>query len=441
MSNEDRELVANLMSGDASLFTGTTATHALGWLRHPERYLEGWLDETATRLPRRFERTLLLGMGGSSSPARFYGESRPTSLLTVLDTSHPDSIASVDFSTVNVIASSKSGSTIETSTLLAHALASGLEPSDLVVITDPGTSLGELGRSVGAVVVEGDPMTGGRFSSLSPFGLVPALYAGWSPDELRDELSTCFLTPALIEGANVEAALIAQGALDGGGFFQLGADPITAGGALWLEQLLAETTAKEGRGVVPVPGVQGGGYQVSSIQHYHLVAALVARAFGVDPFNQPDVESAKSVVFTLLGNDVSWVAPARDLGALRDSLYTSRYNAIQAYVPIGASQELSELRKGVHDAYGVTTANLGPRYLHSTGQLHKGGPAGVVGVQIIQRPTSVPTRISGRRYSFHDLHMAQAQGDFRAMQAAGRRVYQLIVEDLDEAAQLLDVKT
>ncbi|MHB1087952.1 MAG: hypothetical protein ACYC19_04210 [Acidimicrobiales bacterium] len=438
MTNEERELVAGLMNGDASLFTGTTAAHALGWLRHPERYLTQWLDEIAARLPHRFERTLLLGMGGSSSPARFYVDSRPASLLTVLDTSNPDSISLIDFSNVNVIAASKSGTTIETQTLLAHALASGLEPGDLVVITDPGTSLGELGRSLGAVVVEGDPMTGGRFSALSPFGLVPALYAGWSPDELRNELSTCFLTPALIEAASAEAAVMADEARHGS-YFQLGADPIVRGGALWLEQLIAETTAKQGRGVIPVPGAHTGDYQLSSIQHYHLVAALAARFLGVDPFNQPDVESAKVDAFALLGNEVSWVPPARDHVAMLDSLRGPAYTALQAYVPIAASKGLSELRTRVQEAYGVTTANLGPRYLHSTGQLHKGGPERVVGVQIIQRPKSDPIRISGRRYSFHDLHMAQAQGDFRAMQAAGRRVHQLIVDDLDEAAQLLDV--
>ena len=90
--------------------------------------------------------------------------------------------------------------------------------------------------------------------------------------------------------------------------------------------------------------------------------------------------------------------------------------------------------------YGVTTANLGPRYLHSTGQLHKGGPSSVVGVQLVQRPRSAPVRISGRGYSFHDLHMAQATSDYRAMRNAERPVFQFIVDDLEEAAEILDLQ-
>ncbi|MBW4077590.1 MAG: hypothetical protein HIU84_03580 [Acidobacteria bacterium] len=439
MAEDDGELITRLMGGDASLFSGTTAPRALGWLGHPERYFTTWLDEVEKRLPRRYARALLLGMGGSSSPARFFAESRPDSQLTVLDTSNPDTIASTEFSHVSVIASSKSGATIETQTVLAHALASGLEPEDLVIITDPGTSLGELGRSLGAVVVEGDPLTGGRFSSLSPFGLVPALYAGWSPDEVRSELSACHLTPDLIEGAIREAGQIVNDVVDSAGLFRLGADPISCGGALWLEQLIAETTGKQGRGLIPVFEGDAREYLVSSMQHYHLVASLVARYLGVDPFNQPDVERAKLDVFQILKDPVLWEPEAYDNAEMLEVLYDSRHIALQAYVPLSQSQCVSEFRQRVSDTYGITTANLGPRYLHSTGQLHKGGPRGVVGVQLVQRPKSAPIRISGRRYSFHDLHMAQAQSDLRAMREAGRSVFQLIVDDMDEAARFLSL--
>ncbi|MHB1208610.1 MAG: hypothetical protein ACYC1I_02755 [Acidimicrobiales bacterium] len=439
MAEDDGELITRLMGGDASLFSGTTATRALGWLGHPQRYFTTWLDDVETKLPRRYARTLLIGMGGSSAPARFFAESRPDSQLTVLDTSNPDTIASTEFSHVTVIASSKSGATIETQTALAHGLASGLEPEDLVIITDPGTSLGELGRSLGAVVVEGDPVTGGRFSALSPFGLVPALYAGWSKDELRSELAACHLTPDLIEGAIREAGQIVNGVVDGAGFFRLGADPITSGGALWLEQLIGETTGKQGRGVTPVFDGGARDYLVSSMQHYHLVASLLARHLGLDPFDQPDVERAKSDVFQILQAPVLWEPEVYDTSEMLEVLYGARHIALQAYVPLALSQRVSEFRRRVSDTYGITTANLGPRYLHSTGQLHKGGPAGVVGVQLVQRPKSAPMRISGRRYSFHDLHMAQAQSDLRAMRAAGRSVFQLVVDDLDEAAGILSL--
>ncbi len=439
MNTEDAELISSLMHGDASAFEGTTAAHSLGWLHHPERYLTEWLDDIEQCLPRHHEQTVLLGMGGSSSPARFYAESRSDSTLRVLDTSNPDTVSHVDFSTVNVIASSKSGATIETQTLLAHALASGLEPADLVIITDPGTSLAELGRSLGATVVEGDPMTGGRFSSLSPYGLVPALYSGWSGSGLREALAGCSLTRELIEGALSEATRIARDTIDGQGFFELGADPITNGGALWLEQLMAETTGKQGRGVIPLPSTDAVEIHVSSMQHHHLVAALVARFLGVDPFNQPDVDDAKSNVFALLRESVPRDSHGYERKEMLEALRSSNYIAVQAYVPLEDSKGVSDLRIRMNAVYGATTANLGPRYLHSTGQLHKGGPQGVVGVQIIQRPKSTPVRISGRHYSFHDLHMAQAHSDYQAMNAARRSVYQLIVDDLDEAALILDV--
>ena len=122
------DVVQQLLSGDVSFFIGDTATHATGWLRHPERYFGEWLDDIDARLPRRYERTLLLGMGGSSSPARLYADWRPENHLTVVDTSHPDTVAALDFSNATVIASSKSGGTVETQTLLAHALANGLSP-------------------------------------------------------------------------------------------------------------------------------------------------------------------------------------------------------------------------------------------------------------------------------------------------------------------------
>jgi hypothetical protein len=431
------ELVRQILDEDVSFFEGSTALTATSWLRHPERYFDEWLDDVDARRPQRYARTLLLGMGGSSSPARLYADWRHEDTISVIDTSNPDTVASLDFREATVIVSSKSGGTVETQTLLAHALASGLSPTDLVVITDPGTALAELGESLGALVVLGDPHTGGRFSSLSPFGLVPALYSGWATDELREELADCYLTDDLVARAVNDAAQLATGVVEGAGLFPLGADPITSGGALWLEQLVAETTGKSGCGFIPV--VQGpvALYRPGDMQYYHLLAALLAWHLGVDPFNQPDVESAKKEVFALLHGTVSWEATPHDENELVQTLSSASYIAVQAYAPLAASNGLAALRVRIENEFGATTANLGPRYLHSTGQLHKGGPASVVGLQIIQRPRTEAQRISGRTYSFHDLHMAQATGDYRAMTAAGRRVYQLLVDDVSDVAPIL----
>jgi glucose-6-phosphate isomerase len=432
-------LATRLLSGDASLFEGRTAKHALGWLRHTERYLGPWLDDVDASRPRRYGRTLLLGMGGSSSPARLYAESRPGNALVVLDTSNPDTIAATEFTEATVIASSKSGTTIETQALLAHALAQGLDPVDLIVITDPGTSLADLATALGAFLVYADPDTGGRFSGLSPYGVVPAFYAGWTPDTLREELAACEVTDVLVARAIEEANAAAANIADGWAYYGLDGDPIASGGALWLEQLIAETTGKAGRGFVPLVGPPTSGVRPGDMQRHHLVAALLARALGVNPFDQPDVEGAKRDVLALLTGDATFDQPPVDLAAARDAMDASRYIVIQAFAPLEAAPDIAALRQRVEERFGPTTANLGPRYLHSTGQLHKGGPDGVAALQVVVRPRSEPECIAGRRYTFHDLHLAQACADVRAMQERQRFVAQLFVDDVAEAAQLLDL--
>ncbi len=427
------ELAAALRSGDGELFAGTTAAHALGWLR-ADRYLGEWLIQIEQRLPRRHDRTLLLGMGGSSSPARFFAEASGDDSLTVLDTSNPDTIEATDFSGANVIASSKSGTTVETQTLLAHALAHGLDARDLVVVTDPGTSLAEVGHSLGALVVEGDPETGGRFSGLSPFGLVPALYGGWTSDSLAREFAALEVSDDLVEAADERAREMIEASPGSTTFVRLGGEPATSGGALWLEQLLAETTGKSGVGVVPLAG-EGESYRPREMLYWHLVAALIARRLGVDPFNQPDVESAKRNVFTLLARGAT--RPASDSTLSADLLNSALYRTLQVYAPLEAASDVARLRRAVEERFGTTTANLGPRYLHSTGQLHKGGPEGVLAIQVIVRPRSAPQRIEGRAYSFHDLHRAQAASDQSAMLAARRSVRVLEVDTLEEAGALL----
>ena len=439
MSEQD-SVVEGLLASDPSLFTGDTAQHSLGWLHHPEMYFGTWLDEISEQLPRRHDKTVLLAMGGSSSPARFFNEFRQSDLVTVLDTSNPDSIAQTSFQDVNVIAASKSGATIETSSLLTHALHNGLSAKDLVVISDPGTSLTKVGESLGALTIAGDPQTGGRFSGLSPFGLIPALYAGWSAPELRQQLAPCCLNRDLVERACREVQARSSSLQDGMAFFSLHADPINSGSALWLEQLIAESTGKDQKGFIPILDTSEQAVAPGAIQYFHLVAALLARTIGVDPFNQPNVERAKRDVLDLLKSPVSWDVPQGEISGLHQAMSSASYIALQVFGPLSDADDLIALRSHVERLYGPTTANFGPRYLHSTGQLHKGGPAGVVAIQLVMKPRSKPVKVAGEQYSFHDIHFAQALSDQRAMQQANRPMWQFIVNDLNEAARILAVE-
>jgi hypothetical protein len=122
---------------------------------------------------------------------------------------------------------------------------------------------------------------------------------------------------------------------------------------------------------------------------------------------------------------------------MRGAIQTSPYYVLQVSKPFNSSQEFTTLRGRTNATYETSTVNLGPRYLHSTGQLHKGEPEGVVGVLIVQPPTSTPVRITRRTHTFHYLHLAQAISECRAMTRAGRPVWQSMVDDFDEAAKIL----
>ncbi len=439
MTFDSEELLKRLQTKDASLFTGETASNSLGWIDHPERYLGSWIDEVVAQLPTDTGRTILLGMGGSSSPARFYAESTQNDSLHVLDTSSPDSISETDFSHAVAIASSKSGSTIETQTLLAHALANGLTSDNLIVITDPGSALVELGHSLGALVIEGDPTTGGRFSAISPFGLIPALYAGWSPTALREEHAVFPFDSQLVAKANdLATALTSETGLLK---FELTSDPLSSGSALWLEQLIAETTGKDGRGLVPVWNGQRQPLKPREMMYWQLVASLCARQLGVDPFNQPNVEIAKKSVLSLLANTNIQPDLSGSRDEVKESFKSAAFREVNVYCAIEDHSSVAQLRAAIANCFGATAANIGPRYLHSTGQLFKGGPREITTLQVVVRPRSTPQRIAGRQYSFHDLFFAQANGDLQAMKSSQRSVFQVAVDDLSEVFEFLDLSS
>jgi hypothetical protein len=360
-------------------------------------------------------------------------EANAVDSVQILDTSFPDAVQSTSFESVNVIASSKSGGTIETVCALAYALDQGLEPRDLTIITDEGTSLHELGRSIGATVILGDRKTGGRFSALSVFGLAPAVVAGLSVRDLEVwPTSTDMWCDAFVRGFesvssthNVNTSTLCD-------------DSLTSWAALWEEQLIAESTGKAGKGVFPLAGSRNSG---ESVQETHARVLGMCVGLGVDPFDQPDVEQSKAMTFEILRDGFETNTPESESVDQCVSFANGGVNPIAIEVFCQQDTQITSALSGARDRFlskgRVALAGMGPRYLHSTGQLFKGGPQGVSLLQIAVKPQSDPVRIPGRAYSFHDLMNAQWRGDRRAMQHLGRDVKSIVCDTPQDLVVLL----
>ena len=427
------EIAQRILAGDASVIPGESASFRLGWLRHADNFDE-LAEKIQSRISPRYDKTVLLGMGGSAACAGMLLESNRVDSVAILDTSFPDVLYQQSFENVNVVASSKSGGTIETVCALAYALANGLDARDLTIVTDSGTSLEELGLSLGATVIHGDRATGGRFAALSAFGIVPALIAGLLPRQLEEwPISDDVWAEAFERGyRSVDLAAPAH-------VVTLRDDPLVSWAAMWEEQLIAESTGKVGRGVIPVAGSRNDG---ESIQETHARVVGMCVALDVDPFNQPDVERAKQQTFAVLREegvtiDAECESTAEAINILSAS---SRFPiAVEVFGPPTSNyaEPLRRWRDASRSATSLPMAGFGPRYLHSTGQLLKGGPAETTLVQVAVRPTANPQRISGRSYSFHDLVAAQRIGDRRAMKSLGRSVVSICVENEQELDNFL----
>ncbi len=496
----------------------------LGWLGLPERAVEEAPELAAFGEAVRaegFERVVLMGMGGSSlAPEVFQavlggGPGYPT--LTLLDSTHPAAVAAVRAAiaperTLFVVAS-KSGTTAETMSFFHYfwreverAVEAGSpgEPGDrFVALTDPGTPLAEMAeeRSFRRVFLA-PPDVGGRYSALSVFGLVPAALVGLDVERIargaRDFGESALRRPPRDNPGLRLAAAMAEAAL-GGGRDKLTflASPPLASLPDWIEQLVAESTGKEGRGIVPVVGepprdvdryggdrlfvrmrlaeeadgsadgvlreLSAAGHPVVSVTLddrwaigatmllWEVATAAAGAALAVQPFDQPDVELAKVRGREALAGGAAGAGSAGsvdevssdDPDALREALAhwcrragshpdeeaPGRYVAIQAFLPPEAEVDhaLRALRVVLGDRLGAaTTVGYGPRFLHSTGQLHKGGPDTGLFLQLVDPPGEdddlpIPAP-EGSGHGFGDLVRAQAIGDYRALAERGRRV-------------------
>ncbi|HJT37131.1 MAG TPA: bifunctional transaldolase/phosoglucose isomerase [Actinomycetota bacterium] len=447
----------------------------LGWLTVVDTMLEqvADLERFAKKAASDGLRVAVLcGMGGSSlAPevfARTYGAADGALELIVLDTTHPDAIARVTNElppeeTLYVIAS-KSGTTLETNSHLEHFWARTPDGSHFVAITDPGTPLEKLARERGfRRVFLNPPDIGGRYSALSLFGLVPAALLGAPLFELLDAAQemACACDPAVPAEQNPGAwlgAAIGEAARAGRDKLTFVLPDAIASFGDWVEQLIAESTGKEGTGIVPVVGEDLGtpeayradrvfityGEQFSmdkelvialpdrGVQHlgaeffrWEFATAVAGYVLGINPFDQPNVASAKQATADILQAATPETPALDDVEGLLAQVKQGDYIALQAFIDPTeeARDQLQRARLALRDRFAVaTTRGFGPRYLHSTGQLHKGGPNTGVFIQIVddERTNDVP--IPGKPFSFGALIDAQAFGDLRSLRAAGRRV-------------------
>jgi transaldolase / glucose-6-phosphate isomerase len=416
------ELVERIWQRDPSVWTGHDEGHWLGWLDEPARMRERIheLLEYGSRLD--VDDIVLLGMGGSSLAPEVMRRLFAAERFHVLDTTHPTAIRrleeEVDLARTLFIAASKSGTTIETR---SHTDYFGAKGGRFAVITDPGSPLAEISDDV----FYGEPTIGGRYSALSVFGILPAALMGVDVLRLLDRAEEMREACRLEEGnpgldLGLELADIEHLQVEG----DFG---------LWIEQLVAESTGKEGKGIVPVH--HGGEpaeirlpdpYELGQeFFRWEFAVAVAGSLLGINPFDQPNVEEAKDRTTALLSGrgrvPGTGTPPEGSLDDLLADAGPDNYVAILAFIDPERETELEPLVRRAEATGAPVAVGLGPRYLHSTGQLHKGGPDNGLYVQVVD-DLGEELEIPGRPYGFRTLIAAQAAGDFQALEERGRRI-------------------
>jgi hypothetical protein len=490
----------------------------LGWLETP-----GWLGDHVDELRERvsviqdlnWQRIVLLGMGGSSLTstvlAQIAASGSTSPRFEVLDSTHPDTVRrlTVQEESENTlfIVSSKSGTTLEVMALWSHfdgllrigAAGANETNRNFVAITDPGSPLEELARERGFLdCFVNPPDVGGRFSALTYFGMVPAALLGFDLNQLlqsvRQQALRCQTRDAESNDALLFGWQIGDYAVRGQNKLTLLLSPEIKPLGAWIEQLLAESTGKDGRGIVPIVNeplqpleqygkdrvfvailakeddvlmaqcreLESAGFPVlrsmtgdrqeigGEFFRWEFATAIAGVALKINPFDEPDVQRSKDATGVFLGSkNISgqtvltpciregqlsligeptqfqgFAGIAGGLSQLFKSIRPGDYVAILAW--LDESEAVCPLlegsRKLIKGALGVpVTLGFGPRYLHSTGQLHKGGSDSGVFLQItagVRADLAIPSH----DYSFADLHGAQADADLTVLSELGRRI-------------------
>jgi len=443
------ELVERIWERDPTIWTGHDEAHWLGWLDEPLRMRErvGEIGEFAAGVAGEVDAVVLLGMGGSSLAPEVFRRQFSASAFHVLDTTHPKAIRrladSLDLERTLFVVSSKSGSTLETRSHYDFFWERSKRGDRFVAVTDPGSALEVLARSRGSRVFPGEPTIGGRYSALSMFGLLPAALMsvdlGRLLDRAESTLNAC-RSAADNPGLGLGLGL--------GSAWQEGRDkvvfPEANGFGLWLEQLLAESTGKEGKGLVPAPGERPDypDRQAQNVElddpydlgaeffRWEFATAVAGAILGINPFDQPNVQEAKDRTGQILSEGQNpEIEPSRPDQLLAQAK-PGDYVAVQAFVDPAEEDRLRTFVEGLREQTScVVTFGLGPRYLHSTGQLHKGGaPIGCF-LQIVD-DTGDELAIPGKDFGFGRLIKAQAAGDYAALKERGRPVARVQLEEI-----------
>ena len=519
--------VRRLWAVDKTLWSATDEDRWLGWLHvvdgqrdHGEHLLRIIEDVRAGK----FKYALLLGMGGSSLcpdvMKHTFGVVDGFPELFVLDSTVPAQIkafeSKIDLAKTLFIVSSKSGGTTEPNVFkqyffdrVTRAVGADRAGSRFIAITDPGTKLHKLAKADRfRHIAHGLPSIGGRYSAMSNFGIVPTAIMGVNVPEFLDRAeimvqSCASSVPPDVNPGVALGVILGTLATQGRDKLTLITSPSIAALGAWLEQLIAESTGKEGKGIVPIdgealgsPGVYGSDRlfvylrlttdqsaaqdaAVDRLEHagqplvritledrldlgqeffrWEIATAVAGAVLGINPFNQPDVEASKiatqklSAAYEqsgqlptespLLTDDgISLFADAANANAIGSAtrsqslescllahlnrIALNDYFAINAYVEMsdGNRRALQAIRHRVRDVKRVaTTLGFGPRFLHSTGQLHKGGANNGVLLQITSEDAE-DLPIPGQKYTFGILKRFQAQGDFEVLAERKRRV-------------------
>ena len=534
--------IRRLWQKDKSVWTNDDENRWLGWLNSAAEADIADYEDYAERVKgQKFTDAVVLGMGGSSLGPEVLAETFPKKSgfpkLHVLDSTDPAQVRamekSVDLSKTLFIVSSKSGSTTEPNVMkdyffarVSETIGAAKAGHRFIAVTDPGSSLEKAASKQGfARVFHGDPTIGGRYSVLSPFGLVPAVTAGIDVRALIQHtlamMRSCGADVPPHENPGVQLGLaMGLAGLEGRDKVTILSSKKIADFGAWAEQLIAESTGKEGKGLIPIDGegigdvalyrddrffidlrtegesdaahdeklaaLEKAGHPVvrivlKSIDHigqeffrFEMATAVAGAVLGINPFNQPDVEAAKvktrelTAVFEKNGalpaeepamssahvdlyTDEKNAADLRKAGADGDlaswlKAHLSRthahdYVALLAYVERNGAHidALQAMRLAVRDKRHVATcAEFGPRFLHSTGQVYKGGPDSGVFLQITSDdPKDLP--VPGQKASFGVIKAAQARGDFDVLTERGRRALRVHLKgDLRAGLKMLD---